>query len=247
MVTGYLQGGRVVADPTLFGLSLPARPVDVALVTGLPYLEDAADTLLRVKEPRGRLQVGDGSVGPYFPFGIPPFHAVAPDGSGVAVADWSDTDPGRLDVRFLAPDGTPSQAWGLDVPVRPVTAAEFASVMEEGLQLLGMVVAQMEVSMQRTGRDREIPPVVEAVLQRHAYLPDHWPPIRELRVGIDGTIWMLRDDGQDTRPSTGGTPRSRHWMAFESDGTPILEVTMPEGRWSGRPPETPSGGRYRER
>jgi hypothetical protein len=229
MVTGYLQGGRVVADPTLFGFSLPAQPVDVALVSGLPYLEGAADTLLRVREPRGRLQVGDGSVGPYVPFGTPPFHAVAPDGSGVAVADWSDSDPGRLDFRFLAPDGTTAREWSLDVPVRPVSEADFRRVMDEGLELLAMIVGQMEASMQRSGRLREVPPVEEAVLQRYTDFPDHWPPLRELRVGIDGTIWMLRDDGQDTRPSSGGTPRSLTWMAFEPDGTPILKVTMPEG------------------
>lgn len=53
---------------------------------------------------------------------------------------------------------------------------------------------------------------------RQVFLPGYYPPIRAVRLGIDGTVWVQRTDGLDEGP----------WVALAPDGTPQFQVGLPE-------------------
>lgn len=55
-------------------------------------------------------------------------------------------------------------------------------------------------------------------VRRQVFLPGHYPPIRAVRLGIDGTVWVQRTDGLDQGP----------WVALAPDGTPQFQVGLPE-------------------
>ncbi len=42
-----------------------------------------------------------------------PFHAVAPDGSAILLAEWSDQEPERLTIRLFEPTGDLRASWEL--------------------------------------------------------------------------------------------------------------------------------------
>lgn len=52
-----------------------------------------------------------------------------------------------------------------------------------------------------------------------AYLPARSPPIRDVLLGLDGTVWLQRADGLAEGP----------WLALGPDGTPLFRVTLPAG------------------
>lgn len=53
------------------------------------------------------------------------------------------------------------------------------------------------------------------------YVPEFWPPVQEVKVGMDGSIWLRRE----VRPGENG-PR---WHVLNSDGRPRGEVHLPPG------------------
>lgn len=58
-----------------------------------------------------------------------------------------------------------------------------------------------------------------AEVRERAYLPAYHPPIRAVRIGVDGTIWLQRTDGLRPGP----------WVAFDRSGTPLFRLSLPEG------------------
>jgi hypothetical protein len=52
-----------------------------------------------------------------------------------------------------------------------------------------------------------------------AYLPDYFPPIRGVRLGLDGTVWLQRTEAVAPGP----------WVALDREGTPLFQVRLPEG------------------
>ncbi len=77
---------------------------------------------------------------------------------------------------------------------------------------------------------KQIPPGMQAPvptfergaeLAREAlHLPPHHPPVRQVVPGMDGTIWLAREDH-------GGEPLT--WWVLDADGEPIGEVQLPRG------------------
>lgn len=69
-------------------------------------------------------------------------------------------------------------------------------------------------------RDRP-PPVdlgaIREALETEAEWPDFHPPVRSVRVGLDGRVWLLRE-------AVGGATR---WTVLEADGTPQGDVVLP--------------------
>lgn len=107
-----------------------------------------------------------------------------PDGSFILVLDrWPHdrTGPSRITMEKL--DGFGARFWEGAIPYEPVpVSAEWRDR------------AYRERAEQSGGGtpDRSIASI-EAVLRDHVNLPDYFPPVSRMIVGVDGTIWLRRE------------------------------------------------------
>lgn len=208
-ISGVLRGDRVYVEAAGFPVGQDGQ-VQLPALVGDPELT-RMDTLFTVPSPRGRL---GGTA--FAPFRQPPYHHLAPDGSGVVLAEWSEHAPGELMVRFFGPDAGERWSWRLSVPPQPISDALRDSVVEDGAEVLRTLAERLrELGVP----EAQIPSLTHAEIESQIYLPEAEPPIRDVRVGIDGTIWLQRSDG----------PREGPWVAFEPDGTALFQVRLPHG------------------
>jgi hypothetical protein len=205
-VTGYLEGGRawMVPDGFLMGTETMAP-----FMLGDRTMEERG-TLFGWRAGRGRL------AGTHFePLPEPPFHDVASDGSRIVVADWSEADPAELVVRVIAPDGGELQAWSFTVAPAAVPQPVRDSLIQAGRDQ----VAEVRQRVIAQGIPEQAAPAVPSAadVQQAAYLPEYYPPIREVRAGMDGTIWLRRSDGLRPGP----------WVVLDPSGVPQFAVGLP--------------------
>jgi hypothetical protein len=152
----------------------------------------------------------------------PPFFAVAPDGSAIAVAEWREEAPQSLVLRLVAPDGT--ERWRRELAVRPdpIQASEHDRLIAEAQEL----VHRARENLLQMGIRPHIAPTVPTVSEARniLYLPAYRPPVQAIRAGVDGTIWLLLGGGID-----GAT-----WLALDDDSDPFLTITLPPGATFGQ-------------
>lgn len=211
-VSGYLEGGRVWVEPDGFPLPMmeAEAPRSTFELAGRASHDSPRDTVLSWRSNRGRLR------GLFFdPIPEPPFFSVASDGSGVVVAEWSPDTPASLVLRLIDPDGT--ERWRRELSVTPqtVSSTEHDSLVAEGREN----VRVLREGLMAQGLPPTVAPDVptEAEARASIYLPTHRPPVREIRHGVDGTIWLeLSEDDEGAR-----------WLALDPDSGPLLTVTLP--------------------
>jgi hypothetical protein len=219
-VSGYLGGGRAWMAPDGFPMATgEGPPPRSALVLGDRSMT-GRDTVLTWRSERGRI-AGLG----FEPVPEPPFYDRASDGSGIVVAEWSADAPGQLGLRMVAPDG--SEAWRRDlafVPV-PFDRAERDALVQEARER----VDRLRESLLEQGLPPGALPDVPTTAQSEAtlLLPDYLPPIRSVRWGAGGLVWLERSRGADLA----GGPQE--WVAFDpasgAAGEALFQVTLPGG------------------
>lgn len=210
-VTGYLRDGRAWTVPDGFVVPVSGGEATAPFMIGSRSMAERS-TLFSWRAGRGRL------AGTQFePIAEPPFFDVAPDGSAILLADWADTEPGALAVRWLQPDGEELRSWRFATPPAQVPQSVRDSLVQAGRNQ----VAEIRERVIAQGiPEHEAPAVPSAgdVLQA-AYLPGYYPPVSAVRAGIDGTTWLLRSHG----------PMAGHWIVLDPDGSPQFAVALPEG------------------
>lgn len=208
-VSGYLQGDRAWMAP--YGFVVSDDPDAAApFILGDRAME-RQDTLFSWRAGRGRL------AGTSFrPLAEPPFHAVAPDGSVILVAEWNEEEPERLTIRLFEPTGELRDSWELPAATVPVPGGVRDSLVTAAREH----VAEVRERVIEQGIPQVQAPSVPDPdeVRQQVFLPEHYPPIGAVRLGIDGTVWVQRTDGLDDGP----------WLALEPDGTPLFQVRLPE-------------------
>jgi hypothetical protein len=208
-VTGYLQSGRAWMVPDGFVMAQAGSEAIAPFMLGNRPMEERS-TLFSWRANRGRLAGTN-----FDPIPEPPFYDVASDGSRIVVADWSEATPAELVVRVIAPDGGELQSWSFAVAPTAVPQPVRDSLVQAGRDQ----VAEVRQRVIAQGIPEHSAPAVPtaADVRRAVYLPEYYPPIREVRAGIDGTFWLRRSDG--LRPD--------RWVALDPSGVPQFAVVLP--------------------
>lgn len=210
-VTALLDGGRSVFVPDDVPSGATGR-IRLPVLLGNRDLS-VADTVAYVNRPESMFVPGVGTFR-LAPVPLPPLIAVAGDGSGIVVADWTRETPGRIDLSRVNARG--QTVWrhtlSLATPTLPRRVRD--SLVARGVE---MARAPVEAA-RRAGRISAVVSVKELV-EAGLYLPDRLPPIAGLFVGLDGRIWLKRMSL--TGPST--------WLAIGPAGAIEYEITLPEG------------------
>lgn len=212
-VSGYLEDGRawLVPDGFLMAMGEPPEELAAPFLLGDRRME-TRDTLFTWRAGRGRL----AGVG-FAPLPEPPFHHVAPNGSGVLVVEWTEGHPGEIELHRFSSRGTEVGAWTLPVSASSVPGAVRDSLVEAGRD---RVREARRRALERGLSEESAPSVPTAdEVEETAYLPSHFPPIRDALLGLDGTIWLQRAEGLAEGP----------WVALSPEGTPIFRVRLPPG------------------
>jgi hypothetical protein len=168
------------------------------------------DTIAMMPTPRG-LFIPSVGTWAFEPVPAGPLVARATNGLAVAIARWSDTTPGVVDLRVLSADGT--QRWRRSVRL---TAPVIPGRVRDSLIAVGVTKARPQIASARA-RGGGPGGAVETLVERGLTLPRHFAPIRRLVVGIDGTVWLEQMDGFH-----GGS-----WLVLDRSGTPRFQVRLP--------------------
>ncbi len=207
-ITGLLVGGRVYVYPTEYLLSENGT-IDAAVI-----LADATlarpDTVAHVQNPAG-MYIPDVGIFRLEPVPAPPLVAFAPDGTGFAIAEWTDSVPGTVYVRRVDASGADVWRRTLRFPLVPIPQTVRDSLIAHGV---GMVAPQIERN--RSG-GMVISQSAEDLVRDALALPEHYAPIRALLIGGDGTVWLQRAVSPDSGP----------WVSLSADGEPRFEVETP--------------------
>lgn len=178
------------------------------------------DTMLTV-DLRGQaahLDWGDGAGGGYtiHPLAFPPFpEPLRHRGGAVAVEPaGSPRDPA---FRLWAVDERGRPIFDRTVRYEPVPLTDERS--ESLISALDEVFAQDPLAALRGGSERRPEGVVRRAVRSAFPMPDVLPPVRQLRAGDDDTIWLLREDEDDTRDV---------WEVFDGAGRLIGRVEAPK-------------------
>lgn len=208
-LSGYLEGNRAWVEPDgpPLALSEGVDPVAVLEIGTRSTGGVHRDTILTWRSNRGRMR---GL--PFDPIPEPPFYSVAPDGSGLVLAEWNDEAPTRLLLRVVDANG--EDRWRDELVVDPmlVGQSERDSIIDEARRQVRVLRENLLAHGLSPAGMPDVPSVAEA--EADLYLPDARPPIRSIRAGIDGTIWLeLSNDSQ--------------WLIVDPDSGALGTVTLP--------------------
>jgi hypothetical protein len=168
------------------------------------------DTIAMMPTPRGMFitSVGTWSFDPVPPG---PRVSVASNGLAVAVAEWTDSVPGVVELRVIAADG--AQRWRrslrLPAPVIPRS-------VRDSLTAIAVKKALPQIA---AARARGVGPSgsVDGLVERGLGLPRHFAPIGEIVLGLDGALWVQQMEGL----------RGANWLVFDRTGVPRFQVRLP--------------------
>lgn len=150
--------------------------------------------------PDGRAMVGR------HPLSWASFVEPFPDGSGF-VAIQQSRPSGSEDAAF--------RIVRVDANGIVSTDRAVAYVPRETTGWLDAHIEQLASQSARIGQRMD--PAHERALREGLSVPDFYPPVTGLRTGLDGTIWVRREEVGD----------SVVWDVFEGDGRPVATVPLP--------------------
>lgn len=142
------------------------------------------------------------------PHRITPLVEALPDGAGLVVVERplaERPDSASFDVTVVRPDGTVAQAWS--VPYAPTDGQGWRDAFIEE--------AERQMTEMGGEADRAVLAAVRDALPDRAY----YPPVSDLVVGSDGTLWLRREE----RPAS-----AQRWEAWRLDGTPVARLDVPD-------------------
>lgn len=207
-VTALLDDGRAILVPDGPQVGPGGRSLVPVLVGDRDMR--ATDTLLTMLRPTA--MVVDG-VGTFWiaPVPITPLIDIAPHGDGLVVVNWA-RDGDELDVQRLASDGRVRWRRTLTLASSPIDGRIRDSIVDRAEQ---MATGQIDAAKRRgtVPPGVRVRPLVESSLD----LPRRWPPVKDVVLGVDGTVWLQRGNP--------GAPL--RWVVLASDGAPLFEVSSP--------------------
>lgn len=125
----------------------------------------------------------------------------APDGRALVLVDRAVPDePGIAAYRLTRVSVEGDTAWSVEVPYTPHPVNP----------------ARVDSLVRRYANENRSESEVRDLL----FLPDHLPPVSDLVVGTDGTVWVAREEVPD---------EPRTWDVFDGTGQQIARVTTPPG------------------
>lgn len=148
----------------------------------------------------------------YEPFASSPLLAFAADGSGFAIAEWQEAQPGRLAIRRLAHNGRIIFDRALELAVDRVSRGVREEVLRAGVEAASPVI-------ERARQGGEIRGSAEELVRDALRIPEYYPPARSVLPGIDGTTWIERH-------VPGDLPE---WLVLDQGGEPVARLTLPRG------------------
>ncbi len=152
----------------------------------------------------GRAEDGSGSA-----IAVPPFPnevvwGLSPDGTRIVAVDArpGSVPPGEMSIRAISTTGDTLFELTWPIETFPIPKQRRSEALER---------------MRERARSASNPLVAEA-LRRAARVPEHYPPARELVVGMDGSAWVR------------GTLRERGYLVFDPQGQPLGRAIIPANR-----------------
>ncbi len=207
-ITALLGSGRAIAVTDVRRVGGDARsrlPVYVG-DTGFQERRLVAEV---VRPQRMRIQ-GVGTFG-MSPFPIPPIVTVGGDGSGFLVADWSESDPGTLQLTRFSSAGDTQWSRSLDLGTDPVPSALRDSLVERGMEMAASQIDRARAQGQIGNQS------VESLVREGLYIPDSFPPADRVVLGADNSVWLRRPS---VEPEV-------DWLVLDSNGNPVFRVALP--------------------
>jgi hypothetical protein len=203
-----LRDGRafVFVDP-LVPVRTAGRP-KLPLLIGTREMQNV-DTLALLPNPRGLFVAGVGSWS-FAPVPSSPLVATSSAGAAIAMAEWDRSRPEVVTLRVVAPDGTERLRRKLELPSRAIPRNVRDSLLD-----LGVEKARPQLDAARR-RGADLGASNERLVERGLDLPDHYPPVRDLVIGVDGTLWLERF----------GAGRRGDWLVLDERGEPFFQVQL---------------------
>ena len=202
----------LLADGSLLLSPQVKRPSTKPLLRFQPG-NGQTDTIATVVPPPQAMRVTDGPVSyttAWHPFNDESLWGVSPDGSFIIIVDrmvGTDLDSARFSVTRLS--GLADTIWRREYHYRshPITDEVITAVV-------GPAVEQQNVQRSTRGRPQVSLDAVRAAL----YRPEALPPVTDLILGNDHSIWLRREDT--------GAPMLA-WNVLDTDGSLFGVLELP--------------------
>lgn len=206
-VTALLRGGRVLAVPS-------GTPVGGTGRVQLPVLFGGSGPpereVAKVSLPRGLMIAGLGSFA-LAPVMVPPLLVPCLHGDGYLTVDWDDDGSGELRLARYGYDGGNRWRRTVTVATNPIPRSTRAEWIARGVE---MARPHVEPAM-RDGRIQAGP--VASLVENGLDLPTYFPPIDDVVLGGDGSVWL----------GLAATEDQRQWLVLDAGGIPQFSVQLP--------------------
>jgi hypothetical protein len=208
-ISGLLTGGRAyVLIDALVLTENPGRASVPALV-GTREMRNV-DTIAMLPHPRGLYVPAVGSWA-FAPMPSSPLLAFGSTGTAIATAEWNRSKPQAVTIRVIAPNGEERVRRQLQLAAQPIPGSVRDSLLGVAL---GKARPQLEAARRKGAA---LGASNERLVEQGLDLPTHYPPVRSLVVGIDGTLWLERF----------GDGRAGDWLVLDRRGEPIFQLRLP--------------------
>jgi hypothetical protein len=212
MPMAVLADGTLLFQESVRDSSSPTGALaEFVLVRGTRSLE-VLDTIVRYPMTHSGMDFvyRDGEAHLGQPFGDDPLYAVAHDGSILVVVDRPAPRRGSVPGVFRV------TAWA-DGRVKLFSR----EISYQPRRLPGRVVDSLVDRLVGSGgRDAPRSPITADSVHRHLYRPAYYPPVKEVQVGHDGSIWLQVNfaESPDTRAE---------WLRLSRHGFEMERVVLP--------------------
>jgi hypothetical protein len=207
-VTGYLKDGKAFAYPTEMPTGSAGR-VRHAVFVGDRLMQNS-DTIVSMLVPRGMFVPGVG-VWAFEPFPTSPLVAFSSSGAAVAIVEWVPEVPGIAQIRMLSPAGMQRWVRRMNFPVTPVPRA-----LRDSLLAVGLAKATPQLERARSA-GQTLAQSNRALIEAALTIPAHFPPVRNIVIGNDGTVWLERMIGM----------KRGVWHVLGDRGADLFTVELP--------------------
>lgn len=208
-LSGLLTQGRAYVHITALSLDDSDARAMQPLLVGTREMK-TIDTVALIPNPKG-LYVPSVGYWAFAPIPMSPLYHVSSTGTEIAVAEWNRSGPGTVTLRVIGPDGAQRLRRNLSFPARPIPRHTRDSLLAEALTKARpqLDAARRKGTLAGSSNER----LVEQGLD----LPDRFPPVRTVLVGIDGTLWLERF----------GEGRAGDWLVLSRTGDALFRVQIP--------------------
>ena len=206
-ISGWLAGGRAYVLLDALILEAGAR---VPVLVGTREMRNL-DTLAMIPTSRGLRVPGVGSWA-FAPMPSSPLLAISSMRAEIATAEWDRAKPGGVTVRVVGADGAERWRRHLQFAAEPVPRR-----VRDSLLAVGLSKARPQLDAARRRPGTTLNASNERLVEQGLDLPNHYPPVRSLVLGLDGTVWLERF----------GDGRPGQWLVLGGQGESLFQVQLP--------------------